>query len=203
MTRLFAAYLAERFRPEAFLFAAYLTERFRPAVFLPAIALHVLLALWAAGAEPTAARLTAAAGLAALLLLQFRLWDDLEDRDRDRAAHPERVLARTAPAPFRRALVAIGLGNLVAVAAAPSVAALTGLVFLDAAFFAAYRLRARASDRVWRFGVLLAKYPVFVGLVAAAAGAPRTPRLALAMAAMYAAASVYEACHDRAGQPER
>ena len=196
---LFAAYLAERFRPALFLFAAYLAERFRPALFIPAIVLHVLLALWAAGAEPTAARLVAAAGVTTLLLLQFRLWDDLEDRDRDRAAHPERVLARTSPAPFRRALVAIGLGNFVALAAAPSAAALTGLVVLDAAFFAAYRLRARASDRVWRFGLLLAKYPSFVGLVAAAAGAPRTFRLALAMAAMYAAASLYEACHDRRG----
>ena len=217
MTRRFAAYLAERFGPEVFLsaaygaerfrsavflFAAYLTQRFRPAVFLPATALHVLLALWAAGAQPTAAGLAAAAALATLLLLQFRLWDDLEDRDRDRAAHPERLLPRTSAAPFRRALVAIGLGNLVALAAAQTAAALMGLVVLDVAFFAAYRLRARASDRVWRFGVLLAKYPLFVGLLAAAAGAPRTPRLALAMAAMYAAASVYEACHDHAGQGE-
>ena len=39
------------------LFAAYLVERFRPAVFVPATALHLLLALWASGAEPTAARL--------------------------------------------------------------------------------------------------------------------------------------------------
>ena len=194
---LFAAYAAERFRSAVFLFAAYAAERFRPAVFLPAIALHVLLALWAAGAEPTPRGLAAAAGVATLLLLQFRLWDDLEDRDRDRAAHPERVLASTTPAPFRRALVAIGLGNLVALAAAQTAAALTGLIVLDFAFFAAYRLRARAPDHVWRFGVLLVKYPVFVGLVAAAAGAPRTLRLALAMAAMYAAAGVYEACHDR------
>jgi len=109
-------------------FAAYLAERFRPAVFAPAIARHAGLALWAAEAGPTAARLAGAAGLAALLLLQFRLWDDLEDRDRDRVAHPERVLVLAPPAPFRRALAVLGLGNLVvlATAAAATPSASTG-----------------------------------------------------------------------------
>ena len=100
------------------------------------------------------------------------------------------------PAPFRRALVAIGVGNLVVLAARSAVAA-AGLAFLDVAFLAAYRLRAGVPDRVWRFGVLLPKYPIFVGLIAAAIGAPRTLRLALAMAAAYAAACAYEAYHDR------
>ena len=192
------------------LFAAYLAERFYPAVFVPATALHAALALWAAGAEPTAARLAAAASLAALLLLQFRLWDDLEDRDRDRAAHPERVLVAAPPTPFRRAVLAIGLGNLIMLAAAPaaaapaaatpSAAAPVALAALDIVFLAAYRLRAALSDRVWRFGVLLSKYPAFVALIAAAAGAPRGPRLALAMTAMYAVAGAYEALHDRHAQ---
>ena len=187
------------------LFAAYLAERFHPAVFVPAIALHVVLALWAAEAGPTAARLAAAAGLATLLLLQFRLWDDLEDRDRDRGAHPERVVVLAPPAPFRRALVVLGLGSFAALAAvaaatptaAAPTAAAAALAVLDVVFFAAYRLRTHVSDRVWRFGVLLSKYPVLVSLIAVAAGAPRAPRLALAMAAMYAAASGYEALHDR------
>lgn len=179
------------------LFAAYLAERFRPVVLVPAIALHLLLAAWAAGVEPTAARLVAAAGLATVLLLQFRLWDDLEDRDRDRVTHPGRVLVGASPAPFRRALVALGLANLVVLAAARSAAAVAGLAVLDVAFVAAYRLRAGVPDPVWRFGVLLAKYPIFVGLIAAAIGAPRTLRLALAMAAGYAAACAYEAFHDR------
>ena len=178
------------------LFAAYLGERFRPAVFVPATALHLLLALWASGAQPTA-RLLTTAGLAALLLLQFRLWDDLEDRDRDVRTHPERVLVLAPPAPFRRALVAIGLANLAALAAAPSALAPMGLVALDIAFAAAYRLRARVSDGVWRFGVLLLKYPIFVGLLAVAAGMPAAFRLAVAMAVMYAAAASYEFHHNR------
>ncbi len=181
------------------LFAAYLVERFRPVVFLPAIALQLLLALGAVGAAPTPARLVPAAALATLLLLQFRLWDDLEDRHRDRVTHPERILVCASPAPFRRALAAIGLGNLVLCAAAPSAGALAGLVLLDAAFAAAYRLRTRVSDHVWRFRVLLLKYPIFVGLIATTSGDPRPFHLALAMALMYAAACGHEAYHDRAG----
>ena len=177
------------------LFAAYLGERFRPAVFVPATALHLLLALWASGAQLTA-RLLPAAGLAALLLLQFRLWDDLEDRDRDGRTHPERVLVLAPPAPFRRALVGIGLANLAALAAASALAPI-GLIALDVAFVAAYRLRARMSDRVWRFRVLLLKYPIFVALLAAAAGTPPAFRLAVAMAVMYAAAASYEVHHNR------
>ena len=187
------------------LFAAYLAERFRPTVFVPAIALHAALALWAAGAEPTAVRLGAAAGAAALLLLQFRLWDDLEDRDRDRATHPDRVLVAAPPAPFRRALAAIGIGGLVALAARSGTAA-AGLAVVDVAFLAAYRLRDRVPDPCWRFGVLPAKYPLFVALVAVAAGAPRTFRLVPAMAATYAAAIWYEAYHNRhteTGAPPR
>ena len=181
------------------LFAAYIVERFRPVVFIPAITLQVVLALWAANAEPTAGRLVPAAGLAALLLLQFRLWDDLEDRDRDRVTHPERVLVVASPAPFRRALAAIGLGALALFAAGPSTAALAGLVLLNAVFAAAYRLRARVSDHVWRYRVLLLKYPVFVGLIATVSGEPRPWRLALAMALIYAAACGHEAMHDRVG----
>ena len=111
--------------------------------------------------------------------------------------HPERVLIGAPPAPFRRALVAIGLGNLTALAAAPSALALSGLVALDVAFVAAYRLRARVSDRVWRFCVLLLKYPIFVGLLATASGTPQTFRLAVAMTGMYAAAGGYEVYHNR------
>ena len=178
------------------LFAAYLVERFRPSVFVPAIVLHAALALWATGAEPTAARLASTAGLAALLLMQFRLWDDFEDRGRDRATHPERVLAVAPAAPFRRALAAIAIGNLIAMAAR-SAAAAAGLAVLDVAFLAAYRLRTGVSGPVWRFGILLAKYPAFVALVALAAGPPQTLRLSLATAVMYAAAILYEVLHDR------
>jgi hypothetical protein len=41
------------------------------------------------------------AGLMALMLAQFRLWDDLADRARDADAHPDRVLVRAAIAQLR------------------------------------------------------------------------------------------------------
>ncbi len=178
-------------------FATYLADRFRPGIFVPATALHVVLVLWATDATPTAARLASATGLAALLLLQFRLWDDLEDRAHDRVTHPNRVLVRVSPTPFVWALTAIGFGNLLAVASAPSGAAWVGLLLLDGGFVAAYRLRARLSDHVWTFGVLLLKYPAFVLLIAAAFGTPRPGPLALAMCVMYVAASGFEIYHNR------
>ena len=177
--------------------AAYVAERFSPAIFVPALAVHVALALWVADVSPTLARLVQAGGMAALLLLQFRLWDDLEDRERDRVSHPDRVLVRAAPTPFRWVLAALGLTNLVVFAAAPSGVAFAGIIALDAGFLAAYRLRARLTDHVWRFRVLLLKYPAFVGLVATAIGVPRPGPLALAMGAMYAAACGFEVFHNR------
>ena len=177
--------------------AAYLAERFRPAIFVPALALHVALVLWVVGVSPTPARLVQASGMAALLLLQFRLWDDLEDREHDRVAHPDRVLVRAAPTAFRWVLAAIGLTNLVVFAAGPSGVAFGGLIALDGGFGAAYRLRARLKDHVWRFRVLLLKYPAFVGLVATSIGMPRPGPLAVAMGAMYAAACGFELFHNR------
>ena len=176
--------------------AAYVAERFRPAIFIPALALHVVLVLWVVDVSPTPARLVQAGGMAALLLLQFRLWDDLEDRERDRVTHPDRVLVRAAPTPFRWVLAAIGLTNLVVFAAAPSSVALVGIITLDGGFGAAYRLRSRLKDHVWRFRVLLLKYPAFVGLIATAIGTPRPGPLAVAMGAMYAAACGFEVFHN-------
>ena len=179
-------------------FTAYLRERFRPSIFGPTTALLVTAALWATGATRTSAMMLESVGLAALLLLQFRLWDDLEDRERDLAAYPDRVLVRGLPAPFRRALAALGLTNVALLGATGSRAALVGLMVLDLAFWVAYRrMRPRLSDGVWRFQVLLLKYPALVGLLAAAIGTPLPGRLAVAALATYASACVYEILHNR------
>src|ERR1700687_4591304 len=75
--------------------AAYGGERIAKAH----IALAVLLvAALGFVAEAPARALEAATRLilAALLVAQFRLWDDLDDRAHDRVHHAERVLARRA-----------------------------------------------------------------------------------------------------------
>jgi hypothetical protein len=180
------------------LFLAYLRERVRLAIYGPAVALHVAAALWATATRPTPASLARPVSLAVLLLLQFRLWDDLEDRERDRAAHPDRVLVRSQAAPFRLVLNALAIGNLALFAMAGSVAAVAGLAVLDLAFWLAYwRLRPQVPESVWRFHVLLVKYPAFVGLLALTTGALTAGRLLAAALLVYACACAYEAVHDR------
>src|ERR1700719_604806 len=86
------------------MFTAYLRERFPLRIFgLAAVALAAA-ASWASAATPTPATLVYATACSALLALQFRLWDDLEDRDRDRATHPGRLLVRTPAALWHRPL---------------------------------------------------------------------------------------------------
>ena len=70
---------------------AYWLERFRPVLFVPvAILLAAAVRRRRHRADPR--RWTIDIFCALLLLGQFRLWDDLADRERDRAAHPSRVL---------------------------------------------------------------------------------------------------------------
>ena len=178
--------------------AAYLRERFKPGIFGPAAAVHAAAALWVTGRSPAVATSALALGLAVALLLQFRLWDDLEDRELDRQRGPARVLTRSDPAPFRRICVLLTIVNLLLIAVARFRAAVLGLGCLDLFFLMAYRqLRPKLPDRIWRFQVLLLKYPVFVGLVAAALAPLRPLRLMSAAAVVYAFACAYEVLHDR------
>lgn len=180
------------------LFVAYLRERVRLAIYGPAVALHVAAALWTTATRPTPASLARPVSLAVMLLLQFRLWDDLEDRERDRSVHPDRVLVRSQAAPFRVVLSALTIGNLALFAIVGSGAALAGLAALDLAFWLAYRrLRPRVPESVWRFHVVLVKYPAFVSLLATMTGAQTKGRLLAAALLVYACACAYEAVHDR------
>lgn len=176
----------------------YLAERVRPAVFLPALAGLWLAALWAAGGTPRAGRSALSLALLACVLLQFRLWDDIEDLEHDRRVHPDRVLARAPSGPFRWLLVALTVAAL-AIAAAAGPAVVLALAALDLAFLGAYRLvRSRVADGVWRYPLLLSKYPAFALVTAMAAGAVADPaRIVAVMAAAFAGACLYEALHDR------
>jgi hypothetical protein len=179
------------------MFAVYLAERFKVSIFGPAAVVHAAAAVWAAKTG-AGASVAATFGLAVVLLLQFRLWDDLEDRERDRRRHPARVLARANPTPFRWACALVAAANIVLLVIAGSRDAVLGLACLDLFFWIAYGpLRRRLSDRAWRFQILLVKYPAFVGVLATAFATPTRMRLCMAAAAVYVCACVYEAIHDR------
>ena len=179
-------------------FAGYLRERFKLRVFGVAAAVHAAAALWVAGTGPTLRSTSVALGLTVTLLLQFRLWDDLEDRERDRVSHPDRVLVRSDPSPFRFFCRVLTVVNLLLVAATGSLTAAGALVSLDLFFWLAYgQLRGRLSDRSWRFQILLLKYPVFVALVAATFGPLPSWRLFAASGAIYICACAHESLHGR------
>jgi hypothetical protein len=174
--------------------AAYVRERFPLAVFGPVCLLLQAAAFWSV-ADGTARSLTVTLLVGIILVVQFRLWDDLEDRVHDAATHPTRVLVNAPAEPFRILLLA-----LTATAIALSVdrrTALVATVALNVAGWCAYRLgRCRLSANAWRFGLLPLKYPGFVAVLALSLGDVIPVRLALAAATTYVCASGYELLHD-------
>jgi 4-hydroxybenzoate polyprenyltransferase len=180
----------------ASLAVAYVRTRLPAARFGP-LALALVLASLAGEPIPGPGALLRRLVLAASLILQFRIWDDLADRERDRQRHPDRILpaARglepfhalwggasaltvgllaTGPWPARRLAVygALGLG-------------------LGAWYLAG---RARWTQPVLHYHVVLAKYPVFVYLLGGDTARP-LPRL-LAALAVYLALCAWEVIHD-------
>jgi len=176
---------------------AYVAERLPARLMLP---LAGVLALAAAGGGWHSARTLAAdAGLALLLVAQFRVWDDLADRERDARARPHRVLvcaASVTPAVHLCVgLSAIGLTwTAIRDGGASSLAILVALNVVLAVWYARRGPRTAAGDHV-----LLAKYPAIVLVTAGARAAANPAGVLLAAAAVYLGACVYEACHDRTG----
>jgi hypothetical protein len=175
---------------------AYARERLPLPVFAPALALLAGLAWAASGARLEA--LPWCVAVVSLLVVQFRLWDDLEDVDHDRLSRPSRVLTRAPLRPFR---VALALSMALAGAVfAGSERTLAAYAVLCLAMLAAYRAaRRRVTDRSWRYGLLLLKYPVFVALAVSASGGADVLSVVAAAAIAYAAAAGYEAWHTQKG----
>jgi hypothetical protein len=177
------------------MFTAYLRERFPLRIFgLAAIGI-VAAAGWATIARPTPATRIYATAFSAFLVLQFRLWDDLEDRAHDRTLHPERLMVRTPGAQYGRVLICLAVAKVPARGIRRSPAAVE-VALLDLVFFMAYRrTRRHVPDAAWRYSILLIKYPAFVLVIATVLGAPQPGRLAVAALVAYLAACGYEALH--------
>jgi hypothetical protein len=169
---------------------AYLVERARPQVVLP-------LAASIAGLAHLAGRrgdFRLDTLIALLLIAQFRLWDDLADIDRDRVAHPDRVLSRTTALERYVATCALlACANLVLARWCVSTTSAGLLLLLNAAVAAWYVMRP-AHRSVFGDLFLLLKYPIFVVILQA--GWPLTPLEAFAALSIYAAACVFEVWHD-------
>lgn len=178
-------------------FLSYFRERMRPAVFGPVVLLLTIAACWSAHALHLSA-FACALILMALIVTQFRLWDDLADRERDRATHPDRVLVRAKPISFQLLTVALAAAGLGAAWFFGGPRPLLALGLLDAVFAVLYALvRPHLGITVWQYPVLLAKYPAFATVVALSVGGPTVGRSVSAALLIYGAALAYETLHSR------
>jgi 4-hydroxybenzoate polyprenyltransferase len=134
--------------------------------------------------------------LAAFLIAQFRLWDDLADRTHDSSVHPERVLVNTAfPGVFQVAVAAVALpiAGLIVIGASP-VIRLIAYALLCMTTVLIYRADA---SRTWRNQLILLKYPVFVFLCVAQISF----KVAVLAAAVYLTVSIYDWKTRKRGMP--
>ncbi len=177
---------------------AYFAERFSPAIFVPtAVGIAAAVRVSSAASDASSLDGLVDSVLALLLLAQFRLWDDLADREVDRLAHPERVLVRAERiGPYVTVCVALGGLNLLASAWRGGWLGMIVLAAFDVSFAAWYG--GRSSQRTV-IGALwgLAKYSVFVIVMTARSSI--ISHLLPAVVAIYTAACVYEIWHDRSG----
>ena len=155
---------------------SYILERFRLWPFLPtALAMLAVAGNWRAFP------------LSVLLLLQFRLWDDLADLRVDRVYQPQRVMSRAVSAePFIGAasILAVVCGALTAWSDYRKLIVLAGLSVLLLFWY-----RVRPCEFGLGYHVVLIKYPAFVYILSPA------PSLR-ALLLVYFGACAYEVLHD-------
>lgn len=172
---------------------SYARERLTPERLVPAVLLVVLTALIGRGWSGWMTLATATAA-AFGLVVAFRICDDLVDRERDRARHPERIVVRassTRPLALAALVVAIAAAVLIVWTRGwQAVALLAGYAAILTAAYAAGG--ARHAAREW---ILLLKYGVFT-LAVIGVPAALTTRGLTSAAAAFAAACVYEWLHD-------
>ncbi len=133
------------------------------------------------------------------LVVQFRLWDDLNDVERDRADHPDRVLCRAARlSHFYISLVVLFAANLLIVSFAESIESLWVLVALNVAFLVWYRwLRRLFDNAILDYHVVLLKYPIFIVSINAATTTEELIPIGLPSAIVYLCMCVFEVLDDR------
>jgi hypothetical protein len=159
--------------------------------------LLVLAATFAAG-SPGAAGWTLA--ITAALIVQFRLWDDLEDLPHDRVHAPQRVLVRCARLrPFRLVFAASVGAVAVALALVQGWPRVVAYLLLLAAMATLYRTTSGiGARRTLRTQLVLLKYTAFVLLLA---DDPVAPRALAAASALYVALAAHEWNDQRTAPP--
>ena len=171
----------------------YRRERFPLRMFMPVAGTLTVASL--AGTKPGGIFDTLGSGaMSVLLLFQFRLWDDLADRQGDCLRHPERFLCGP-----------VGIASLYMVVVFSGLACAAALLMrgrwlefvlvCGAALFWYAGFSEKARHSIAGRHVLLLKYPIFVWLIAPIPSL--ASELIASMAIVYLCCAIYELLHDR------
>lgn len=133
--------------------------------------------------------------LLAVLIVQFRLWDDLADRDFDADLNPQRVLVVTSYARhFSNLCGFLTLPVVVALVVGFGIVHLLVYGALLAAIASLYSTGGTASSRLARAHLVLLKYPVFIRLCVRDANPDQWLRIGIGA---YLALCLFEIASDR------
>jgi 4-hydroxybenzoate polyprenyltransferase len=186
----------------------YLRTRVPVRIYLP-LALFLTVAGQAGGRPPALPGLAFLVGLAYVLVLGFRLWDDLIDRERDRSRHPDRVLSQVGSVRVFRGFLFVTFAVAAAMVASREGAAsrLAATAFLCGGLFIWYRVRGRFHVKgIVNYHLVLLKYPVIVYILGSPSLQAGLSHLLMAMVLVYLCFCIYEVLHDadlRAAQGAR
>lgn len=184
------------------LIAAYLRERVHVRVFAPLVVVMVGAGwLLAPTAGLDVRELLLAAVRALVLVVMFRVWDDLEDRAVDLRRHRDRVMVSSGRfTPFVALMVSLAIVGVGSVSLLPEPAPrMIALVIAAGVVCAWYGARPLENWNPIVGGlVVLAKYPLIAYAVAPALPASvLQPRPLLVLLALYLLIYAYECVDDR------
>jgi 4-hydroxybenzoate polyprenyltransferase len=183
------------------LVVAYVRQRARLRLFLPLSTLLAVAGRWMVVSSSASLSDVLIAALQALgLTLAFRVWDDLEDREVDRARHPSRVIAS---APTTAPLYALGCAlmsaAIISLLAEPFALRRLAALSMAAAILSIWYGARPRDERHHAVAehVLAIKYPLIAYVVAPDFPADAvTLRIAIVLAVVYVLICVYEYADD-------
>ncbi|MBC7965883.1 MAG: hypothetical protein H7Z17_08155 [Fuerstia sp.] len=178
-------------------FLRYRRERL-PMPLVLSVAALLTVAATAVSERVRAADVVWNVALAGLLMIQFRLWDDLNDIDKDRIDHPDRVLCRlVSHSHFRFVLAILFIINSVALSLSKSPQSATVFVVLNVVFLLWYSVLRGYFNAFLHVHLVLTKYPVFAFLIADEPTSKNKTSVVLMMVVVYGGACIYEYLHNR------
>jgi hypothetical protein len=136
--------------------------------------------------------------LAGFLVIQFRLWDDLNDINNDRISHPDRVLCRLAAhSHFQIVAMILFVLNSIALSLTKSLHTVTVFAVLNGTFLLWYRALRDWFGTFLHVHFVLTKYPVFAFLISGEPLSGRKASVVLMLTVVYGGACIYEFVHNR------